>query len=241
MQIEKMTISLEEFLAYLLKKWKIIAVIVFACVGIFAGTAKMFGGEISVPHSEEYLHYEQELAWHESYLKDSVLMNIDPTSIYQRTVLLRNIADREVLRTYVTSLEIWDDFQTEWVKTYFPELVTWTDLEVTGTVELTLRHATSEECLEAAEYLQEKIVEQDEQAEIIIGAEKIVTDETLQEEHLRWYSRIDYVNSLLLDSQAGYTLKVSMPAAILTGALAGGVFAIFMLLLCYIVKGKSGK
>ena len=55
-----MTVSFEEFVNYFIKKWKVVALIVFGCVALFVGAAKLMGEEISVPHSEEYLYYEQE-------------------------------------------------------------------------------------------------------------------------------------------------------------------------------------
>lgn len=241
MNFDRITISLEDFVQYLLKKWKVIVAIVGVCVVLFAGTAKMLGGEISVPHSEEYLYYERDLAWHESYLENSVLMNLDPTCIYQRAIILRNISDVEVLHNYVTSSGIWEEFDTEWSKLYFTELVKWEATEEGNSIRVVMNHATSEECLDAVQYLEEKIKVKDPQVETIIGEEKVVVNEKLQEEHLRWYSRLDYVNTLLLESQAGFTLKVSFVAAGITGAFAGGIFSVFMLLALYITKGKSGK
>ena len=223
---EKLTISLDEFVKYLVKKWKMVCAIVVICVGLFAGTAIMLGEEIHVPHSEEYLHYEQELAWHEDYFEKSILMNLDPTSIHQRELLLRNITDKEILKNYAVSYEIWDEFETSWDKTYISELVVWNENETDGSVSLTLKHATTEECLEAAEYLKAKLLQKDSSLEVIICEEKIVKDDKLQEEHSRWYDRMYYVSSLLLDSRAGYTLKVSVPAAVVVGALSGGVFAV---------------
>lgn len=234
---ERITISLEEFLKYMIKKWKMAGVIIVVCALLFAGGAKLAGEEITVPHSEEYLRYEQELAWHESYLEESILMNLDPTCIYQRTLFIRNISDIELLENYAVSSEIWEELETERSKTYISELVSWNENE-SGTVELILRHATSEECLETAEYLKEKLVAKDPAAEITIGAEKVVTDEELQEEHLRWYSRINYMNSLLLDAQAGYTIKVNFMAAVITGILAGGVLTIFVDLILFMIQRK---
>ena len=162
-------------------------------------------------------------------------MNLDPTCIYQRTLVLRNISDKELLKNYAVSSEILEELETDRSKTYISELVSWNENE-TGTVELVLRHATSEECLETAEYLKEKLLMRDSSADIIISEEKIVTDEKLQEEHLRWYSRIDYVNSLLLDAQAGYTIKVNAVVAALIGALTGGFFSIVLVLVLYLFK-----
>ena len=90
MASEDITISLEEFGKYFLKKWKIVALLVFLCTGIFCGATKILGEEISVPHSEEYLYYEQESAWLESYLEESVLMQMNPTDIPEITLYLEN-------------------------------------------------------------------------------------------------------------------------------------------------------
>ena len=201
----------------------------------------LLGEEIYVPHSEEYLDYEQGLAWHVSYFEESVLMNTDPTKIHQRSILLRNLEDKEVLKTYVTSLEIWDDFETGWKKTYFTELVTWNELEDSQTVEVILRHATEKECFDAAKYLKDKILSRDKTAEIIIGEEKVVKDDNIQEEQFRWYSRIDYMESCLLEAQAGYTLRVSVPSAILVGVMAGTVGSVFIMLFWYMIKGKHDE
>ena len=54
-----MTISFEEFVKYLLKKWMIAAGLVILFAGIFVAGAKILGEEISVPHSAEYLYYER--------------------------------------------------------------------------------------------------------------------------------------------------------------------------------------
>ena len=238
MSEDKVTISLEEFCGYLIKKWKMVLVIVIVSIVLFAGGAKAFGNEITVPHSEEYLHYEQELAWHESYLEESILMNLDPTCIFNRSLYLRNISDAELLRDYIVSVKIWDELETERSKTYISELLVWGMDAETKTATVRLRHGTSEECLEWIEYLKEKIVEFDPNIEVIIGEEEITKDEELQEEHLRWYSRIDYVNSLLLDSQAGYTIKVHPVAAILTGAIAGMILSLFTGLILYYKRKK---
>lgn len=235
---EKITVSLDEFLKFLFGKWKIVLTIIIINILLFSGSAKVFGNEISVPHSEEYLHYEKELEWHKSYLKESILMNLDPTCIYNRTLFVRNISDMDLLKDYVVSAAIWEDLQTERVTTYISELITWDMASDSETVMIRLRHATSEECLEWIEYLKSKILQFDSSLELIIGEEQITIDENLQEEQLRWYSRIDYVSSLLLNAQAGYTLKVHPMAAVLTGALSGSLLSVFLVLVIYFVKRK---
>ena len=89
--------------------------------------------------------------------------------------------------------------------------------------------------------LEEKILNRDKEATVIISEEKIIKDDKLQEEHLRWYSRIDYVESLLLEAQAGYTLRVSVMSAILVGTMAGAVGSVFVILFWYMIKGKRDE
>lgn len=236
----KVTVNFEEFLKYMLKKWKMavgIIVIVGAC---FAVGALYLGEEITVPHSEEYLHYERELEWHKSYLEESILMNLNPLNIYERRIVLDNFSDKEQLKNYALSSEIWEEYNTTWSKKYISELVSWNEKQDSNTVELILHHASGEECLDAAEYLKEKLCEKDSSLEVLIGAERIVTDEKLQEEHLRWYSRIYYVETLLLEAQAGYTLKVNVIAATITGVLSGGILSLAVGLISFMIRrGKE--
>ena len=236
---DRITISLEEFLKYLLKKWIVILGVTVLFAVIFAIGAKITGGEIVVPHSEEYLRYEKELEYHESYLEESVLMNLNPNCIYQRTLFVDNVTEKELLKDYIKSTEIWEELETERSKTYLKELVLWNEDETTGAIQVVLQHATSEECETWAEYLKNRIQKFDSAAEITVGAETTAMNEKLQEEHLRWYSRIDYVNTLLLEAEAGYTLKVNMAAAVITGALAGGSLSVLGVLILYIIKDKK--
>lgn len=235
MASEDITISLEEFGKYFLKKWKIVALLVFLCTGIFCGATKILGEEISVPHSEEYLYYEQESAWLESYLEESVLMQMNPTDIPEITLYLENSSDIQSLKDYILSKSIWDEIETTRNKRYFYELLTWNEEE---NVTISLRHVTEQECREAAEYLKSKILEHDSNINVIVGELRTNTDEELQDEQLRWYDRIDYSKTLLLEAEAGYTIKVNVIAAAATGVLAGGVFSVFLLLVMYMIERK---
>ena len=91
-----MTISLEEFIKYLLKKWKMMVSVMLIVTAIFTGATFFVGNEISVPHSEEYLYYEQEVEYLKSYMEKSILMNLDPTCIYERTLFIKNIFSMDV-------------------------------------------------------------------------------------------------------------------------------------------------
>lgn len=241
MASEKMTISFEDFVKYFIKKWKIVIGLVVLSVALFVGGAKVLGEEISVPHSEEYLYYEKESAWLESYMKEAALMQINPTEIPERTLFLKNVTDAEMLKDYALSREIWEGYVTSYEKAYLYELLNWQE-DGFGNVELILRHVTEKDCLKAAEHIKNRLEDRDASAEITIGEARITKDENLQDEQLRWYDRIDYSKSLLLDSQAGYTIKVNVAAAAVTGAAAGGVLSLVVVfLMCMFGKKKTEK
>ena len=235
-----MTICFEEFVKYFIKKWKMVAMIIFVCIAAFLGTAKMIGGEISVPHSEEYLYYEMESKWLEDYLEESSLMKMNPTTIPEITLFLGNVADYVKVKDFVLSTAIWDEFDTERNKNYFYELVQ-IEEGTNKNAMLTLRHVTEEEAIAAANYLQKKLLAFENTIEVVVGELRIVKDEALQDEHLRWHDRIDYSKSLLLDSQAGYTIKVSMTASAVTGCAAGVLLSMVAVLGVYILEEKSKK
>ncbi len=233
-----MTISLEEFAKYFMKRWKTVLAIVLGCTALFVGATKITGEEISVPPSEEYLYYEGESAQLEDYLKNSVLMQMNPTAIYERTLFLENISEKERLKNYAASTELWDEIESEDNKNYFYELLTWQEDEA-GNVQLILRQVTEEECLKFAEYVKEKLENYDAEVEITVGEGRIVTDEELQDKQLRWYSNIDYSKSLLLEAQAGYTIRINVAAAALTGVLTGGILSIVVLILSFLLRRKK--
>lgn len=240
MAFESVTINLDDYIKFFIKKWKVIVVLVLGFAIVFAGATKVFGNEITVPHSEEYLYYEKSLKWHEEYLQDSILMSANPTSIFVETLLLKNISDEDLLKNYITSVDLWEDLETERAKKYYPELVGWEKNEVTQTVEVTMRHATEEECQTAISYMIGKIEDFDANTEITKGASKVIVDEKLQEEQLRWFDRIEYTNTLLLEAEAGYTIKINLLAAAITGLVVGAFISIFVTLVMYILKRNKG-
>lgn len=236
---EKLTISFEDYVKYYIKRWKTAAIIVILCAAIFAVGSQFLGEEISSPPSEEYLYYEKESAWLEQYLKESVLMQINPTSVQERTLYLKGVDDKEALKDYALSRDLWENYITDQNTDYFYELLDWQEDEY-GTVLLTMRHITEKECLDAAEYLKNRLEKQDAGIEITIGAAKVSKDEELQDEQLRWYDRIEYSKSLLLDAQAGYTIKVNTVAATAAGIAAGAVLSVVLIFaLCIRERNKK--
>ena len=239
MALEKKTVNLEEFINYCLKKWKIFVVIIVVIISLFAGITKIVGEEITVPHSEEYLYYEKESAWLEKYLEESLLMKMNPTCIPEITLFIENVSDEKMLKDYVSSKKMWEEIDSAYNNDFFYELIVWDEAEEEN-VQLILRHITEEECTAFAEYIKYKIEKFDKAIAVTVGEIRIVQDENLQDEQLRWYDRIDYSKSLLLEAQAGYTIKVNLIAAIIAGGLCGGVLSITVVFVLFL-SGKSKK
>ena len=234
----RVTISLEEFIKTFLKKWKLTAVIVVAFALLFAGVSFVFGEEISAPASEEYIYWEQNLKNVTNYREHSILMQANPMEIYQETIFLQNVSDKEIMKNYVTSSQLWEDLETERSKMYANELVQWKEEETSGIVEIVLSHATEEECNSWMLYLENKILEFDSNIEIIKGSENIVTDEVLLERQQKKYKDIGFAEQLLDESQAAYTIKVSVELAAFIGAIVGCACSCVLVMIYLMFKKK---
>lgn len=232
-------ISFDEFLIDYLKKWKMTLAVIAVCVCMCTAAVKLWGGEITVSPSEEYLQYEKELAWQEEYLEKSVLMSVNPTSIYVETLLIQNIREEDALKNYAVSVDIWDEFETEDEKKYLPELIEWNYNSQTGVAELALRHRTEEEGTECVKYLEKKLLEKYPELEITVGSGRVEADQELQFLQSDWYSRMDYLSNLLELADAGFTIRVSVPAAIVSGGITGVLLSVAVTLLMFMIKRKT--
>ena len=229
-------INFEEFLKYYVKKWKMVTLEILVFVILFVGATQIVGKEITVPHSEEYLYYEKELNWHREYMEKSILMKVNPTRISVETLLIDNITDEDGLKNYVISADIWEDFQCQYEKKYLPELVRWNENLETKSVELALRHLNEDECKKTIHYLEKKIGEYDANLRIRMGASRIEVDDELQFLQNDWYSRIEFLENVLEEAEAGFTIKINTIAAAITGGLIGAVVSALMVLIMYVTK-----
>ena len=232
-------INLDDFIKFYIRKWKVVLCIISVFIVLFVSATKILGNEIVVENSEQYVYYEEKLIFHEEYLKESILMSANPASLYVSTALLKNVSDEDVLYNYVVSTEIWDDFETDMVKKYLPELVKWKFNESTGVVEISLRHTSTERSSSCLKYLLGKIKEKDTAVEIIEGAERVEIDEELQDLQNDWYNRINYLKGRLEEAEAGFTIYINVLAAAITGAFIGGIVSLAIILLVYILKRET--
>ena len=95
MLTKEITVSLEDFIKYLLKKWKSVIFFVGIIMILFVIGAKMFGQKIVVEPSERYVVLQGQKETIEEYIENSPFMEIDPMNIHQCRIYLKNISNRE--------------------------------------------------------------------------------------------------------------------------------------------------
>lgn len=235
---KRLTVNLDDFIKYVLKKWKLMAIIVIICGGIFVGGAKMFGQKIVVQPSERYMELQEQKTAIEEYIENSIFMRIDPMNINQRVIYIKDFSDRDMLKDFVISGAIWEDMKETIPEKYLTELVVWNESEHIETVEIKISHAESEKCDEYAEFLLEKLQNFDKKADILLGTKFTVSEEAVMKEQRRQYKLLDDINSELEYTAAGYTIEVSMIAALIVGGIFGVLLALSLLFAMYMIWEK---
>lgn len=79
--MERYTVSLDDFIKYLIKKWYVIVVCVILGIGTFAVSVFMFGQKIVIPQSDKYAGLKEEEDEFEKYIDNAPLMKIDATNV----------------------------------------------------------------------------------------------------------------------------------------------------------------
>ena len=98
---EMKSVSLDEFLNYVMKKWMtIIICVILGCLFSVMG-AKICDNTITVPADEEYSELKEQESYFENYMDDSLIMKMDPFNIYERTIYINEFKDRNALKDYV--------------------------------------------------------------------------------------------------------------------------------------------
>lgn len=236
---EKLTINLDDFMKYMFLNWKKILISIIT-VGVFFGFgARIFGQKIVVEPSERYLELQEQKSTLEDYIENSLFMKIDPMNINQRVIYIKNISNRELLKDFVVSGEVWEDIKNEIPSKYLIELVSWDESDIGETAEIKVIHAETEKCDEYTEFLAEQIEKFDEKVNTVLGTTFQVSEEAVMKEQRRQYKLLDDINSELEYTAAGYTIEVSMLASVFTGCLLGAFISAAVLLFLFVVQKNS--
>lgn len=240
MSLDKITVSLDDFIGYILKKWKLFAAIIFICVLCSVGIAAKAGGQILIPTSEEYIQLKEEKAYYEEYIDHSIVMQMDPTNIYERTIFLSNVPEVIQLQDYVEGGDVFEKFEEDIPVKYLLELVSWDQDEENSKAEIIIRHCDREQCGILAEYVAGCVSSYDETIEVFIGSEKSVADEAVSKSQLWWRNRLDNVKGLLEHATAGCTIEVNSVVAGVFGIVFGGFLAVVILYFKFLLFERKG-
>ena len=218
--MEKYTVSLDEFVKYIICKWKVTVVYVVLFVVCFLTSAFFLGEKIEISPSEDYIVLKEEEAVFEKYIEEAPIMKVDPNNIHQRIVYLSNITKRDSLKNYVDAGTVWENLEDEIFKTYSWDHVTWSD-SGEQTAEIKIQYYDAQKCENLANYLAEQIQVYDSEVEVLVGDAHTTTDgfildvQSYYTDHLRaTRGELEYVG-------AGYTIETSLPISVMVGVLAG--------------------
>lgn len=236
--MERYTVSLDDFIKYLIKKWYVIVVCVILGIGTFAVSVFMFGQKIVIPQSDKYAGLKEEEDEFEKYIDNAPLMKIDATNVYEKVIYLSNVSNRENLKSYIESGNVWRDYPGEDFFNYFTDHITWYD-STAQTAEIKIQYYEELECQKLAEYLCNKILEEDNSVSILLGDGYISNDEEIANVQSWYRNRLNDVKGQLEYTAAGYTIEVSILAAAVLGILVGICGSVGCLLVTFCIAGKE--
>ena len=235
--MERLTVSLDDYIKYLIKKWKIIIACVVIFVVLFAVSSVVLDEKIVIPPSDEYSELIEQEASFELYMEESPLMQIKSQNVYECIVYVSNIAERASLKSHVDAGYVWNEFDDDIFKKYFSDLVTWYDVG-NNSAEIKVQYYEELQCEKISMYLSNQIKVFDEQLEVLQGDICIVSDEQIYDVQ-QWYkNRLKAVQGQLEYAATGYTITVSLPVAVLFGGFSGIFTSFLMLFLCFVFDKK---
>lgn len=236
--MERFTVSLDDFIKYLMKKWKIVLTVILLVAVSFVFSAAFLGNKITIPPNEDYENLKEQEKSFETYIDNSPLMKIDSTNVYERIIYISEIIDRESLKNYVEAGHVWDDWDDENFRHYFSDLVTWYDSTVQS-AEIKIQYYEEEECEKLAKHLVEQLYRYDNELKVLLGDALVSRDETIADVQTWYVNRLNDIQGQLEHTAAGYTIEVTVPTAVVIGAMAGTILSIVCLFLMFLYGKKE--
>lgn len=234
--MDKLTVSLDDYIRYLVKKWKTIIAVVLIFVLLFALSAKILGEKIVIPPSEEYLALKEEAASIGGYIENAPLMKIDSTCVQEIVIYISNISEREELKNYIDAGVVWSDYEKDNAPYYFLDIVTWTDGSDEQSAEIKIQHYEEAECGSMVKYLIKSLQSYDENIEVYTGTLHVSNDESIAEVQIWYKNRMNAIEGQLEHVTSGYTIETSMSIAVIVGALVGALSAMMLLFVGFLLK-----
>lgn len=238
MSIERMSVSLDDFLKYILKKWYIVIVCIIVSCVLFGISTIAFGNKIEVPASEEYLYLKEQEKSFQEYIDNSIVMQMDPVNIFEKVVFIENILNVERLKDFVESGNVWKSMEDTLDVKYLSELLSWEKVENTEIVEVKIRHSEKEQCEELTEYIAEQLRKEDENITVTVGSLRTVIDETMANRQTWYLNRLEDVKGQLEYTAMGYVIEVTPMMIVAIGILFGGLLVTVALFLAFLFNNK---
>lgn len=239
MAAEDRTVSLDEFIKYLLKKWKWIAAAVVICTALAVSFSIKNGQRIEAAPSEEYLFLKEQEADFEEYMEKSVIMQMNPMEIYETTIVAENLSDGETVSGSMELPKFWEDWNGETETEYLAELITSEIANDGKSVKLKVRHREEAACRELSTYVVEKLRESDPKAEVQVSEPKTVKDEAVSDSQMWYRNRLKDIRGQLEYAGAGYVIEVSRTSAAVLGLIAGALSSVMILFCCFMVHKEK--
>lgn len=238
MSKDNMTICLEDFLTYIVKKWRFVLLLLVVSATVFFVVATKAENEICVEPSEEYLYLFEQKEAMDNYMENSIIMKMDAQNVYKIYITIENIHNREMLKEYITSGAVWENLKEKPELEYLKETIVWSNGKYEETAELLIRHWNQEICDRYAEYVLEQLSVYDKTFEVIVGKQKLESDDSALMIQLGKLDLKHKIESQLEVAAAGYTIRISSVAAATVGMFFGGMISVVYLLFEYVLKEK---
>lgn len=219
MKSERTMISLEELCTYFLKKWKLIAAIMIACVVLIVGAVWLFFEKKFVETDFLYRHYEELMQEEEEYQYNSPIMLMDCNEVHKKNIQLENILNAETLKQYVLSEEIWENFVTETPKKFLPELVSWNDTD-TNEVILLVRYS-AEMGSDYVDYLVGELKTYDSEIQINVSEEVVEYDAEIRNRQIQHTTLYRHYTEQMKISRVGYIQETAVTSAVVFATVLG--------------------
>lgn len=228
---ERMSVSLDDFIKYLLGKWKYIFVCVMVCMIFSCVSARLSGNKIVIPPDEKYADLKEQEEYFEDYINNSVLMDMNPLNIYEKTIVIDDVSDRDALKGQIDSGEIWKKSDETLPVQYLAELVTWDERTASQAIEIKVQHSEEAECVKLADDLVQQIRAFDHKAEVTVGETRTVIDKSVSDEQMWFVNRLQDIKGQLEYTASGCIIEVSYVVALILGIFLGGLMS-FIILFC---------
>ena len=236
MSLERMTVSLDDFLKYLMKQWKVIVFFVLLGMAFAVGATALLGTKIEILPSEEYADLKEQEESFEDYMENSIVMQIDPMNVFEKTIFIKNVSDQDALKDYLSSNDLWSQYTQSISSKYLREVVSWEENSESENIELTVCHSDETSCGELSEYIADKIQQYDENAEVRVGTQRVTMDEEISDNQMWAIDRLNDIKGQLEIVSAGCTIEVSRVTAMILGILIGGLLSIILLWAKFLMK-----